>query len=51
MVKHFEDLVLSKRSPYPPERTLMANGIMLAGLDSRLDGHKWLPTPHLDIRY
>lgn len=51
MVKHFEDLVLTKKSPYPPERTLLANGIMLAGLDSRLDGHQWLRTPHLDIHY
>lgn len=51
MVKHFEDLVLTKKSPYPPERTLLSNGIMLSGLDSRLDGHKWLPTPHLAITY
>jgi hypothetical protein len=48
MVRHFEDLVLSRKSPYPPERTLMANGILLAGLDSRLEGHRWLPTPHLN---
>lgn len=51
MVKHFEDLVLSRKTPYPPERTLMANGLMLAGLDSRIDGHRWQPTPHLEIRY
>lgn len=51
MVRHFEDVVLSKRSPYPPERTLLSNGIMLAGLESRVTGHAWLPTPHLNIRY
>lgn len=51
MVKHFEDLVLTKKSPYPPERTLLSNGIMLAGLESRLQKQQWLPTPHLDIRY
>lgn len=51
MVQHFENLVLTKKSPYPPERTLLANGILLSGLDSRLDGHKWLSTPHLAIRY
>jgi len=51
MVKHFEDLVLTKKSPYPPERTLLSNGILLSALDSRLDGQKWLPTPHLYIRY
>jgi len=51
MVKHFEDLVLTKKSPYPPERTLLSNGVLLSALDSRLDGQKWLPTPHLYIRY
>jgi len=51
MVKHFEDLVLTKRSPYPPERTLLSNGVLLAGLDSRIDGQRWLAAPHLDIRY
>ena len=51
MVKHFEDLVLTKKSPYPPERTLLSNGIMLAGLESRLQNQQWLPTPYLDIRY
>ena len=51
MLKQFEDLVLTKRSPFPPERTLLANGIMLTGLDSRLDGDKWLSTPHLAISY
>jgi hypothetical protein len=51
MVKHFEDLVLTKKSPYPPERTLLSNGIMLSAFDSRLDAGKWLATPHLDIRY
>lgn len=51
MVKHFEDLVLTKKSPYPPERTLLANGIMLAGLESRVDGQRWLPTPHLNVNY
>ncbi len=51
MVKHFEDLVLTKKTPYPPERTLYSNGIMLAGLESRVDGQRWLPTPHLNLSY
>lgn len=51
MVKHFEDLVLTKKTPYPPERTLYANGIMLAGLESLVDGQRWLPTPHLNLTY
>ena len=31
MVRQFEDLVLTKRTPTPIERTLLANGIMLFG--------------------
>jgi len=51
MVKHFEDLVLTRRTPYPPERTLLANGIMLFGLESRVRQQNWLATPELDVRY
>jgi hypothetical protein len=51
MVRQFEDLVLTKRTPTPPERTLLANGIMLSGLESRVQGQRWLDTPELDIRY
>jgi len=51
MARHFEDLVLTKKSPYPPERTLLSNGIMLSALDSRLDAQNWLATAHLDIKY
>ncbi|MBM3783930.1 MAG: hypothetical protein FJW30_06185 [Acidobacteria bacterium] len=51
MVKHFEDLVLTKRTPYPPERTLLSNGIMLAGLESRVQESRWLATPEMKIAY
>jgi len=51
MVRHFEDLVLTRKPPNPVERTLMANGIMLFGLESRVQGQKWLDTPQLSVRY
>ncbi len=51
MVRQFEDLVLTKRTPTPPERTLLSNGIMLSGLESRLQGQRWLDTPELDMHY
>lgn len=51
MVQHFENLVLTRKSPYPPERTLLSNGIMLSALDSRLDGQRWVETPGLDVHY
>jgi hypothetical protein len=51
MVRNFEDLVLTGKEPNPIERTLVANGILLWGLESRLQGQKWLQTPQLAIRY
>jgi hypothetical protein len=51
MVRNFEDLVCSRRIPNPMERTLVANGIMLAGLSSRRKGGAWVETPEIDVRY
>jgi len=51
MVRNFEDLVLTGREPNPIERTLVANGIMLAGLESRRQGGKWIETPELSLSY
>ena len=51
LVRAFEDLVLTKREQMPVERTLLANGIMLAGLESRRKGGVWIDTPHLQISY
>jgi hypothetical protein len=51
MVRNFEDLVMTRKEPNPIERTLVANGIMLAGLESRRLGGKWMETPELGVRY
>jgi hypothetical protein len=51
MVRDFEDLVLTHKEPNPIERTLVANGIMLAGLESKLRGGSWVDTPELAISY
>jgi hypothetical protein len=51
MVRNFEDLVLTRKAPNPVERTLLATGITLFGLESRLKGGAWLSTPELDTRY
>ena len=51
MVRNFENLVLTAKEPNPIERTLLANGIMLAGLESRRLGGKWIDTPELAISY
>jgi hypothetical protein len=51
MVRNFEDLVLTHKEPNPIERTLVANGILLAGLESRLRGGTWVDTPEIAISY
>jgi hypothetical protein len=51
MVRAFEDLVLTKREIMPLERTLVANGILLAGLESRRQGGKWVDTPEISVSY
>ncbi|HZT30659.1 MAG TPA: hypothetical protein VFA33_12280 [Bryobacteraceae bacterium] len=51
MVRNFENLVLTGREPNPIERTLLATGILLFGLESRRQGQRWLETPELDVRY
>ena len=51
MVRNFEDLVLTRRNPVPIERTLVANGMMLAGLESRRLGGPWVDTPELSLSY
>ena len=51
MVRNFEDLVLTRREPNPIERTLVANGILLAGLESRRQGGIWIDTPELSLSY
>ncbi len=52
MVRDFEELVLTRTPPNPQiERTLVATGILLFGLESRLRGQQWIDTPELAIRY
>ena len=51
LVQAFEDLVLTRKTPIPVERTLLSNGILLAGLESRSKGGVWIDTPHLHISY
>jgi hypothetical protein len=36
-----------RREVYPVERTLLTTGVLAAAMDSRADGNKALPTPHL----
>jgi len=51
MVRAFEDVVLTKKTAMPIERTLLSTGITLFGLESRVQEQKWLDTPQLAISY
>ena len=46
-----EDMFLTGEPPYPVERTLLTNGILIAGIDSLFQAQGRVPTPHLAIAY
>ncbi|HLJ16662.1 MAG TPA: hypothetical protein VKV15_19350 [Bryobacteraceae bacterium] len=46
-----EEMFTTGKAPYPIERTLTVSGILESCLTSRVEGHKRLETPHLDVRY
>lgn len=51
LVSRIEELFVTKRAPYPVERTLLASGLTEACLDSRAKSYQRIETPHLDVRY
>jgi hypothetical protein len=46
-----EEMFTTGKAPYPVERTLIVSGILESCLTSRIQGHKRLETPHLNVRY
>ena len=48
---HIERLIITGKTPYPIERTLLTTGLTAAGVESLWQGEKKLATPHLDISY
>ena len=51
LMHHVETMIESGRAPYPVERTLLVSGILESCLDSKLQAHRRLDTPHLAVRY
>ena len=50
-VNNIEKLFLTRKAPYPIERTLLTTGLTVAGVESLYQGQKRLETPHLKISY
>jgi hypothetical protein len=52
LTRAIEHLIVTGKSPYPVERTLLTTGLLAALLESRAQGGTTIPTPHLaEIRY
>lgn len=51
LVSKIEEMFVSKRAPYPVERTLLTSGLMEACLDSLFQGQKRIETPQLNVSY
>jgi hypothetical protein len=51
LVHYIEQMILTRKEPYPVERTLLTTGLLCAGIDSLFQGQQLLPTPQLAIRY
>jgi hypothetical protein len=46
-----EEMFATGKAPYPVERTLTVCGILDSCLDSKVQNHERLATPHLDVTY
>jgi hypothetical protein len=51
LVNKICEMFTTGRAPYPVERTLIVSGILESCLDSKMQDHKRLATPHLSVRY
>jgi len=48
LVNYIEQMMLTGREPYPPERTLLTTGALAALMGSK---GEWVETPHLNLSY
>ncbi len=51
LVAQIEEMILTGRAPYPVERTQIASAMLDRCLDSKVEGHRRVETPELNIRY
>ena len=51
LTRHIEDLVIRNKASYPVERTLLASGMVIAGVNSLHRGQVRVDTPEMKIKY
>ena len=51
LMHQVETMIEAGRAPYPVERTLLVSGALESCLESKLQSHRRLETPHLAVRY
>jgi hypothetical protein len=50
-VHYIEQMMLTRKEPYPVERTLLSTGVVCTGIDSLFQGRKRVQTPQHAIHY
>ncbi|MCE9532109.1 MAG: hypothetical protein K8T89_13440 [Planctomycetes bacterium] len=51
LVQHISKMMVTGKSTYPVERTLLTTGMLAALMESKADGNKRIETPHLKVEY
>ncbi len=51
LVRAIDSMMQTGHAPYPVERTLLTTGILDAIMTSKVENHRRVDTPHLEIRY
>jgi hypothetical protein len=51
LTRHFEDMFLSGKAPYPVERTLLTSGMVIGGVQSLHKGQTLVETPQMKVAY
>jgi hypothetical protein len=51
LVRHLEDLVIDRKTPFPIERTLLTSGMVIAGVESLHKGQVPVDTPEMAVAY
>lgn len=51
LTRHIEETFIHRKSPYPPERTLLTSGMVIGGVKSLHAGQTLIETPEMNVNY